>query len=83
MWLQGRYNLDALTVALSHFGAGLSGKKSEAKYPDKPYSKANAEYEGLTQEEIDNLEIQKMIRAEELWIAQQKSKGMSETIIKR
>lgn len=82
LWLQGKYNFEALMVAFSHFGAGLNGKTSEAKYLDKPYSKFGEEYEGLTEEEIDNLEIQKMIQAEELWIANQKIKGMSETKIK-
>lgn len=33
----GKYNFDAQMVALNHFGAGLSGKQSQAEYPEKPY----------------------------------------------
>lgn len=39
LWLHGLYFYDALSVALSHFGAGLSGKRSsnQVKYPNEPY----------------------------------------------
>lgn len=37
LWLQGRYNLEAYIVALSHFGAGLTGKISHAEYFKKPF----------------------------------------------
>ena len=80
LWLQGLYNKCAFEVVLAHFSAGLAGKKSKAEYLKEPLSLRKDPYEGLTQEEIDNLEIQKMINAEELWIAHQKIKGMSETI---
>lgn len=82
LWLQGFYNLQALQVAFAHFGAGLAGKKSDAKYLDKPITQNKNPYEGLTQEEIDNLEIQKMIAAEDLYIVQQKMSGMAEVNIK-
>lgn len=37
LWLMGKYNFDAQMVALNHFGAGLSGKRSQAEYLEKPY----------------------------------------------
>lgn len=33
----GLYNKIAFEVVMAHFGAGLSGKKSPAKYIDKPF----------------------------------------------
>lgn len=50
MWFQGMYFLNALEVVFSHFGAGLSGKKSNAKYLENPLTK-NIKEE-LTEEEI-------------------------------
>ena len=82
LWLQGFYNYQALQVAFAHIGAGLSGKKSDTKYMDKPITQHKDPYEGLTQEEIDNIEIQKMIAQEDLYIAQQKMSGMAEVNIK-
>lgn len=35
-YYQGLYNLKAFEVVMAHFGAGLSGKKSDAGYLDKP-----------------------------------------------
>ena len=37
LWLMGKYVLDAESVALAHFGAGLAGKTSQAEYLEKPY----------------------------------------------
>lgn len=36
-WLQGRYNLEAFQVVMSHFGAGLSKKTSHAEYLKYPF----------------------------------------------
>lgn len=36
MWIMGRYVLEALNVAFSHFSAGLAGKKSHTEYFKKP-----------------------------------------------
>ena len=78
LWLQGLYNYKALCV----FGDNMLNKNSTAKYPDKPITQHKDAYEGLTQEEIDNIEIQKMIAQEDLYIAQQKMSGMAEVNIK-
>lgn len=34
--MQGRYNLEAFQVVISHFGAGLSKSHSNAEYMNKP-----------------------------------------------
>ena len=66
LWLQGRYNLEALQVVFSHFGAGLSGKQSKAEYPKEPISfmKTNEE---LTEEEKE--------RQREMFVARLKAMG--------
>ncbi len=49
----GRYNLDAFSVVMSHFGAGLSGKRSRAKYMEKPISQiAEEKNHAFTEEEL-------------------------------
>lgn len=35
-WLQGLYFYEAISKALSNFGAGLGGKKPKEEYRDKP-----------------------------------------------
>lgn len=82
MWMQGQYIYEAICVALSHFSAGMAGKKSDAKYRDKPFM-YEIDSKPKTQEEIDNIEIQKMIQAEEQWIKIFETKGLPKTIIKK
>lgn len=77
----GSYGLSAVSVAVEHC---LAGKKAKSKYIDKPMlSQLREEMKNnsLTQEEIDNRELQKMIFAEEMWIKQQNKKGLPETVI--
>lgn len=77
----GDYLLSAVSVAVEHC---LAGKKAKSKYLEKPIlSKLQEEIEDeeLTQEEIDNRELQKMIFAEEMWAKQHKRKGLPETVI--
>lgn len=45
MHRQGFYNYIAFTVVMSHFGAGMSGKKSTVEYPQKPFCFSTDEYE--------------------------------------
>ena len=73
-WI-GNYGISALTVSI----ASCFGDK-KAKYIEKPMFE---EFDdgNLTQEEIDNKELQKMLLAEEMWIKQQKKKGLPETVI--
>lgn len=37
MYTQGLYNKIAYEVVMSHFAAGFAGKKSKAKYVEKPF----------------------------------------------
>lgn len=66
-WYLGQY----ITVAIgSCFGKNV-------KYPEEPFLNDL----GLSQEEIDDREIKKMIQAEEAWISLEKRKGLAETKI--
>lgn len=81
-WLYwGTYGLSALQTVMSHFGAGLSGKKSDVEYIKKPIHQQANNKEELTDEEMQR-EIEKAILVEEMWIANDKRRGLPETIIK-
>ena len=75
----GNYGLSAIMVAVEHC---LHGKKATSKYIEKPLLSSMFEDDGLTQEEIDARELQKMLFAEEQWNKQYKKKGMEEVHIK-
>lgn len=54
LWQNNLYAKVAFEVVMSHFGAGLAGKKSKAQYIEKPFlqqAKENNEQE-LTEEEL-------------------------------
>lgn len=53
-YMNGIYTLKALEVALSSFGAGLSGKQSKATYFDKPLLQI-----AMEQEQSDKLQKQR------------------------
>lgn len=74
----GTYGLSAMSVAIEHC---LAGKEAKSSYVENPIFSNISENEGLTQEEIDNRELRKMLFAEELWAKQHKKKGLPETII--
>lgn len=78
MWW-GNYGISALVYAIEHC---LAGKKAKSEYVKEAILNKFLENDKLTQEEIDNREIQKMIQAEEMWIKNDMRKGLSETIIK-
>ena len=64
-WLYcGNYVLSALSVALEH---GLAGSKARSEYIKEPILMKLGEYDGLTQAQIDEKELQKMILAEQQW----------------
>lgn len=63
-WQMGMYNMSAVSVAL---GRALSGRKSKAKYMDKPLSEQIAEKK---KEEDENLtEEQKAVERDKLMAA--------------
>lgn len=78
MWW-GNYGISALIYAIEHC---LAGNKAKSQYVKESILSKLLENDGLTQEEIDNREIQKMILAEEMWIKNDKKRGLKETIIK-
>jgi hypothetical protein len=52
MWIWvGAYFKSAFETVIAHFGAGLSGKTSQAKYIDKPIYKNISNNKELTEEE--------------------------------
>lgn len=75
------YELRAFQVALSQFGAGLSGKTSKAEFYKEPILSKAFEDIGLTQEEIDDRELKKMLLYEEMWQRQHKKNGLKEVEI--
>lgn len=78
MWFMGVYVQSAVSVAIER---NLAGKKAKSKYLEKPIMQDIEDDTGLTQEEIDERELRKMILAEEQWIAVAKMKGLPETVI--
>lgn len=78
MWIMGRYVLSAVSVALEH----AFSKKAKSEYLKEPFMTKIHEDDSLTQEELDNREIQKMILYEEQWAKQARRNGLAETIIK-
>lgn len=78
MWYMGMYVQNAVSVSVEHC---LAGEKAKSKYLEKPMMSDLESDLGLTQEEIDEIELKKMLFNEELWARQQKKKGLPETII--
>lgn len=73
------------TYAMSMFSTVLASafsKNSQAKYIEKPvYQEMANKDKELTEEEM-KIEIQKAILVEEMWIANDKRRGLPETVIK-
>lgn len=78
MWLMGQYTLSAVSVAVEHC---LAGRKAKGKYIQEPILSNMWENDGLTQEEIDQRELQKMLLAEEQWAMNDHIRGLPETKI--
>lgn len=78
MWAWwGNYGISALVTAISH----CFSKKTQARYTSEPIMLKAFENDGLTEEEIQEKELQKALLAEEQWIMASKQKGLPETII--
>lgn len=75
----GNYFLTAVSVAVDRC---LNGKKSKSSYVENPMLKDLGKNDGLTEEEIEEIEIRKLIEAEEQWIRVSREKGLPETVIK-
>lgn len=79
MWNIGIYIESAVRVAIDR---SLNGRKANQEYIKEPMLFEFNKDEGLTQEEIDERELRKMISYEEMWIASARIKGLPETKIK-
>ena len=72
-WISGMYVKSALETVLSNsFGKG------NANYLKQSVMAEISKYEGLTQEEIDEIEIQKMIAEEMRWSGELKQSGIKD-----
>lgn len=79
MWW-GVYGVNAVSVAVEHC---LAGKKAKSEFIKESVLEKIYENDGLTQEEIDERELRKMLLAEEMWIKNDKKRGLKDTITKQ
>lgn len=75
-WTLGLYIQSAVSVAVEH---NFAGKKAKSKYVKQPFMQEMFENYGLTQEEIDERELRKMLLYEEEWARRDKARGLPET----
>lgn len=73
MHMMGIYVMSAVSVA---FDRVISGRKSKAEYIKEPILQKTIEEQCLTQEEIDERELQKMLMYEEQWASISRQKGL-------
>jgi len=77
-WILGQYIQSAVGVAVEHC---LNGNKAHSKYITEPILKDYGQDFGLTQEEIDDRELKKLIANEEAWIRNDKARGLKQADI--
>ena len=70
-WMLGFYIMKGFETVMSHFGSGLSGKKSDAKYLEYPF---------MQQEEFNKKNLQKQ---RELFVAQLEQMKMNFELAKQ
>lgn len=74
-WMLGKYIEMATGVAIDHC---FNGKKASSEYFKEAFLSKIDEDDGLSQEELDNRELRKMLFAEEQWQKVAKKKGLPE-----
>jgi hypothetical protein len=74
----GSYGISALMFAIEHC---LAPKQARIKYLEEPILHKTFENDGLTQEEIDNRELQRALLAEQQWQSNAYQKGLPPTIL--
>ena len=72
-WTYGIYVKSALESVL-----GTAFGKGKVTYLEQSLMAEMSKYEGLTQEEIDEIEIRKMITNDMAWSSQQKQSGLKD-----
>lgn len=75
----GIYNMRAFSVAVDRC---INGNKAKLEYFKEPMLQSIEDTDGLTQEEIDERELRKMLLYEEMWSKQAKKNGLPETVLK-
>lgn len=79
MHIMGMYNMSAVSVAIDR---GFSGRKARTEYIKEPLLQKSIEEQCMTQEEIDERELRKMLMYEEQWASLGRQSGLPETNIK-
>lgn len=77
-WVLGLYIQSAVSTAVEHV---LAGKKAKSQYIKEPFL-AHQQMEEMTQEEKDELELQKMLLAEKQWQTVGAIRNLPKTIMK-
>ena len=78
MWFMGIYVQNAVSVAIER---NFAGKKVKSKYLEKPIMQDIEDNTGLTQEEIDERELRKMLFAEQQWQVMHNMSNLPKTVI--
>ena len=73
MHTMGMYNMSAVMVSIDRF---IAGRKSKAEYINEPILQKSIEEQCMTQEELDERELQKMLMYEEQWASISKQNGL-------
>ena len=74
----GIYVQNAVSVAIER---NFAGKKVKSKYLEKPIMQDIEDNTGLTQEEIDERELRKMLFAEQQWQVMHNMSNLPKTVI--
>lgn len=77
--MMGMYALSAVSVAIEH---NFAGRKAKSEYIKEPLLNKVLENDGLTEEEIEEIEMRKELLAMEQWVANDRRRGLPETNIK-
>lgn len=78
-WWSNQYTMVAVTVAVERI---MAGRKSSAEYVKEPALQKVIEESNMTQEELDERELRKMLMYEEQWVSLGRQSGLPETNLK-
>lgn len=73
MHIMGMYVMSAVSVAIDR---AIAGRKSTAEYIEEPILQKSIEEQCMTQEELDERELQKMLMYEEQWASISRQNGL-------
>lgn len=78
-WWSNQYTMVAISVVIER---AIAGNKSKAEYVKEPALQKIIEEINMTQEELDERELRKMLMYEEQWASLGKQLGLPETKLK-